>query len=78
MYAFGDDKQVANDTVAVMEEILIEYIIDVVRSYLSDFHSGSSAYSRLLFPIDYIIITAVLSKSTSPSSVAFYHCCPVT
>lgn len=77
MYAFGDDKQVANDTVAVMEEILIEYIIDVVRSYLSDFHSGSCAYSRLAFRIDHII-TTVLSKSTSHSSVAFYHCCPVT
>lgn len=72
MYAFGDDKQVANDTVAVMEEILIEYIIDVVRSYLSDYHSGCCAYSRHLFQIDHII-TTVLSKSTSHSSVAFYH-----
>jgi len=32
MYGFGDDKQVANDTVAVMEEILIEYIVDVCQS----------------------------------------------
>lgn len=31
MYGFGDDKQVANDSVAVMEEILTEYIVDVVR-----------------------------------------------
>ena len=31
MYGFGDDKQVANDTVNVMEEILIEYIVDLVR-----------------------------------------------
>lgn len=31
MYGFGDDKQVANDTVNVMEEMLIEYIVDVVR-----------------------------------------------
>ena len=30
MYGFGDDKQVSNDTVAVMEEMLIEYIVDVV------------------------------------------------
>lgn len=30
MYSFGDDKQVSNDTVAVMEEMLIEYIVDVV------------------------------------------------
>ena len=32
MYGFGDDRNPANDTVNVMEEILIEYIIDVVRS----------------------------------------------
>ena len=31
MYGFGDDRNPANDTVNVMEEILIEYIIDVVR-----------------------------------------------
>ena len=30
MYGFGDDKHVAHDSVAVMEEILIEYIVDVV------------------------------------------------
>lgn len=33
MYGFGDDKQVSADTVAVMEEILIEYIVDVVRPF---------------------------------------------
>ena len=32
MYGFGDDKHVSNDTVAVMEEMLIEYIVDVVSS----------------------------------------------
>ena len=31
MYGFGDDRNPANDTVNVMEEILIEYITDVVR-----------------------------------------------
>jgi hypothetical protein len=31
MYGFGDDRNPANDTVNVMEEILIEYICDVVR-----------------------------------------------
>ena len=31
MYGFGDDRNPANDTVNVMEEILIEYIVDVVR-----------------------------------------------
>ena len=30
MYGFGDDRNPANDTVNVMEEILIEYIVDVV------------------------------------------------
>ena len=31
MYGFGDDRNPANDTVSVMEEILIEYITDIVR-----------------------------------------------
>jgi hypothetical protein len=31
MYGFGDDRNPASDTVNVMEEILIEYITDVVR-----------------------------------------------
>jgi transcription initiation factor TFIID subunit 13 len=31
MYGFGDDRNPANDSVNVMEEILIEYIVDVVR-----------------------------------------------
>lgn len=30
MYGFGDDRNPANDTVNVMEEILVEYIADVV------------------------------------------------
>ena len=30
MYGFGDDRNPANDTVGAMEEILIEYITDVV------------------------------------------------
>jgi transcription initiation factor TFIID subunit 13 len=34
MYGFGDDRNPANDTVNVMEEILIEYITDVVRLFL--------------------------------------------
>ena len=32
MYGFGDDRNPANDAVSVMEEILIEYITDVVCS----------------------------------------------
>ncbi|TDL24786.1 TFIID-18kDa-domain-containing protein [Rickenella mellea] len=35
MYGFGDDKQVSNDTVNVMEEILVEYIVDVCQTALS-------------------------------------------
>ena len=34
MYGFGDDRNPANDTVNVMEEILIEYLTDVVRGSL--------------------------------------------
>ncbi|KAJ7632647.1 transcription initiation factor IID, 18kD subunit-domain-containing protein [Roridomyces roridus] len=32
MYGFGDDRHPANDTVNVMEEILIEYITDVCQA----------------------------------------------
>lgn len=34
MYGFGDDRNPANDTVNVMEEILVEYIVDVVRPFV--------------------------------------------
>ncbi|KZT09440.1 TFIID-18kDa-domain-containing protein [Laetiporus sulphureus 93-53] len=32
MYGFGDDRNPANDTVNVMEEILVEYIVDVCQT----------------------------------------------
>ena len=35
MYGFGDDRNPANDTINVMEEILVEYIVDVVRPILA-------------------------------------------
>ncbi len=35
MYGFGDDRNPASDSVNVMEEILVEYIIDVVRAILN-------------------------------------------
>lgn len=38
MFGFGDEFNCAPDTVAVMEEILIEYILEVVRT--------STAYLR--------------------------------
>jgi len=31
MYGFGDDRNPVNDTVEVMEEILLEFISDLVR-----------------------------------------------
>ena len=34
MYGFGDDRNPSNDTVNVMEEILIEYIADVVSDFI--------------------------------------------
>jgi len=33
MFGFGDDRNPSNDTVNVMEEILVEYIADVVRVF---------------------------------------------
>ncbi|EJF65944.1 transcription initiation factor IID 18 kDa subunit [Dichomitus squalens] len=42
MYGFGDDRNPASDTVNVMEEILIEYIVDVVQTA-----SGGGKKSRL-------------------------------
>jgi transcription initiation factor TFIID subunit 13 len=30
MFGFGDDRNPSNDTVNVMEEILVEYIADIV------------------------------------------------
>ncbi|KIY43441.1 transcription initiation factor IID, 18 kDa subunit [Fistulina hepatica ATCC 64428] len=32
MYGFGDDRNPSNDSVNVMEEILIEYIMDVCQT----------------------------------------------
>ncbi|KAL7283467.1 hypothetical protein ACG7TL_002899 [Trametes sanguinea] len=42
MYGFGDDRNPANDTVNVMEEILIEYIVDICQVA-----SGGGKKSRL-------------------------------
>lgn len=33
MFGFGDDRNPSNDTVNVMEEILVEYIADVVSGF---------------------------------------------
>ncbi|KIO13390.1 hypothetical protein M404DRAFT_53504, partial [Pisolithus tinctorius Marx 270] len=32
MYGFGDDRNPANDTVNVMEEMLVEFIVDVCQT----------------------------------------------
>ncbi|KAE9396075.1 transcription initiation factor IID, 18 kDa subunit, partial [Gymnopus androsaceus JB14] len=42
MYGFGDDRNPANDSVNVMEEILVEYIADVCQAA-----AGPSRKSRL-------------------------------
>lgn len=47
MYGFGDDRNPTNDTVNVMEEILIEYIVDVV-SWLFSSHPSSSLSPSLI------------------------------
>src|SRR6266545_2475385 len=47
MYGFGDDRNPANDTVNVMEEILIEYITDVVRIILSPLLASKSESTHL-------------------------------
>lgn len=43
MYGFGDDRNPANDSVNVMEEMLVEYIVDVVRFML-----GGIVYATLI------------------------------
>jgi len=48
MYGFGDDRNPSNDTVSVMEEILMEYIIDVVCSPL--YHAGVKVIIPFLVP----------------------------
>ncbi len=50
MYGFGDDRNPANDTVNVMEEILVEYIVDVVRSIFLYRHLMPSLIRSLPFP----------------------------
>lgn len=50
MYGFGDDRNPANDSVNVMEEILIEYIVDVV-SILSPFSHYTESDQQPLFSV---------------------------
>ena len=38
MFGFGDDRNPSNDTVNVMEEILVEYIADVVGIFKTLIH----------------------------------------
>lgn len=46
MFGFGDDRNPSNDTVNVMEEILVEYIADVVSfsGTFTSFHSDNPIY----------------------------------
>ena len=48
MYGFGDDRNPASDTVNVIEEILVEYITDIVRVYLPH-HFHFCAYSYEIY-----------------------------
>ena len=50
MYGFGDDRNPANDTVNVMEEILVEYIVDMVRAALFLLHVPGM-YPSLFSPV---------------------------
>lgn len=47
MYGFGDDRNPSNDTVNVMEEILVEYIIDVVSHPECQLHTISQQLSNI-------------------------------
>jgi hypothetical protein len=38
MFGFGDDRNPSNDTVNVMEEILVEYIADIVGIFRTFIH----------------------------------------
>ena len=51
MYGFGDDRNPANDTVSVMEEILIEYITDVVGFVFSRRICVQSFSTQSIVPI---------------------------
>jgi transcription initiation factor TFIID subunit 13 len=47
MYGFGDDRNPANDTVSVMEEILVEFIADVVCVPVSRYRVAEVWVSKL-------------------------------
>jgi len=61
MYGFGDDRNPANDTVNVMEEILVEYIVDVCQT-----SGGPSRKSRL--SVEYL--RRVLSRPADAKKLA--------
>ena len=62
MYGFGDDKLVSNDSVSVMEEILVEYIVDLVSL---DFILSIWRLSQklLLVPSCVVFLTAITCES---------------
>jgi len=45
MFGFGDDRNPSNDTVNVMEEILVEYIADVVCIFRTLIHFAAITLS---------------------------------
>jgi len=50
MFGFGDDRNPSNDTVNVMEEILVEYIADVVGIFRTLIHFAVITLSIYLVP----------------------------
>ena len=67
MYGFGDDRNPANDTVGVMEEILIEYITDVVSFFPCQFFLGSQQRTVPICRWSYTKVTFIGRRSSSRS-----------
>jgi hypothetical protein len=70
MYGFGDDRNPANDTVNVMEEILVEFIADVVRF----FFLGIALYRHVSAETQTNIIWGIVSNcwwSTTENTIVY-------
>lgn len=69
MYGFGDDRNPSNDTVNVMEEILIEYITDVVS-----FSSPHLIYAVLILVPSARLLGGHHEKLGCPLKIFEEHC----
>ena len=65
MYGFGDDKQVAGDSVTVMEEILIEYIVDMVSDPFCERPKNNLTHPQCQYAIQH-----TASKKTQTGATA--------